>query len=236
MEPYTPLEGTVHEMPVDEKPRERLLRYGAESLSEAELVAIILRTGIQGQNAVETSRRLIRDVGGLHRLSRMRYKDVARVPGIAHVKALTLEAVFELGRRVAVAPVGDRVVLRGPDDVYAYFGPRLRDERVEVFAVAFMNAAKVLTGSKVISRGGMTATIVEPGEVFRHALINDAHSIIVLHNHPSGNPKPSEADIRLTKRLIDAGRTLGIPLEDHLLVAGHDYVSFRARNIVPFSV
>ena len=235
MEPYTPQAGTVHEMPVDEKPRERLQRYGAESLSEAELVAIILRTGMQGQNAVETSRRLIRHVGGLHRLSRMRWKDVSMVPGIAQVKALTLEAVFELGRRVAVAPTGDRIVLRGPEDVYAHFGPRLRDERVEVFTVVFMNAAKVLTGSKVISRGGMTATIVEPGEVFKQALLNDAHSIIVLHNHPSGNPKPSEADIRLTKRLIDAGRTLGIPLEDHLLVAGYDFVSFRARNVVSFS-
>lgn len=236
MEPYTPLEGTVHEMPVDEKPRERLQRYGSESLSEAELVSIILRTGIPGQNAVETSRKLIRDVGGLHRLSRMRWQDVAQFPGIAQVKALTLEAVFELGRRVAVAPIGERIVLRGPEDVYAYFGPRLRDERVEVFTVAFMNAAKVLIGSKVISRGGTTATIVEPGEVYRQALLNDAHSIIVLHNHPSGNNKPSEADIRLTKRLIDAGRTLGIPLEDHVLVAGHDFVSFRARNVIAFSV
>lgn len=236
MEPYTPLEGTVHEMPVDEKPRERLQRYGSESLSEAELVSIILRTGIPGQNAVETSRKLIRDVGGLHRLSRMSWQDVAQFPGIAQVKALTLEAVFELGRRVAVAPIGERIVLRGPEDVYAYFGPRLRDERVEVFTVAFMNAAKVLIGSKVISRGGTTATIVEPGEVYRQALLNDAHSIIVLHNHPSGNNKPSEADIRLTKRLIDAGRTLGIPLEDHVLVAGHDFVSFRARNVIAFSV
>jgi len=236
METTQPSIGTVHEMPVDEKPRERLQRYGAESLSDAELVAIILRTGIKGSNAVEMSRILIRNVGSLHRLSRMRWQELASIPGIASVKAITLESVFELGRRVAVAPAGERIMLQCPEDVYAHFGPRLRDERVEVFTIAFLNAAKILTGSKVISRGGMTSTIVEPREVFRQAINHDAHSIVVMHNHPSGNPKPSEADIQLTKRLIDAGKMIGITLEDHVIVAGHQFVSLRARGTVQFNV
>ncbi len=226
--------GSVQDMPIDEQPRERLQRYGAESLSEAELIAIILRTGIQGQNAVETARQLIRQACGLHQLSRMRWQDLRGVPGVAMVKALTLEAVFELGRRVASAPYGERITIRCPEDVFAHFGARLRDERVEVFAVAFLNAAKVLIGHKVVSRGGTTSTIVEPGEVFRQAMVHDAHSIIVMHNHPSGNLRPSDADIHLTRRLVEAGRLIGIALEDHIIVAGHQFVSLRATSSVSF--
>lgn len=225
---------SVQEMPIDEQPRERLQRYGAESLSEAELIAIILRTGIQGQNAVETARQMIRTAGSLHQLSRMRWQDMRGVPGVASVKALTLEAVFELGRRVASAPQGERFTIRCPEDVYAHFGPRLRDERVEVFTVAFLNAAKVLIGHKMISRGGTTSTIVEPGEVFRQAMIHDAHSIIVMHNHPSGNLRPSDADIQLTRRLIEAGKLVGIALEDHLIIAGHQFVSLRSNGNLSF--
>lgn len=236
MENYPATTGTVHEMPVDEKPRERLKHYGSESLSVAELLAIILRTGIRGQNAVETSRRLISKVGGIHQLSRLGWKEVLKLPGIGPVKAITIEAAFELGRRVAMTPIGDRVSLRSPEEVVALFGPRLRDERIEIFMVVFLNSAKFLIGHKIISRGGMTATVVEPGEVFKEALLNDAHSIIVLHNHPSGNLKASEADIRLTKRLIETGKNIGIALEDHLIIAANDYVSFRAKGIVPFSI
>jgi DNA repair protein RadC len=236
MENYPISTGTVHEMPVDEKPRERLQRYGSESLSEAELLAIILRTGIRGQNAVETSRKLIKELGGIHQLGRARWKEISKFPAIGLVKAITIETVFELGRRVAMTPTRDRTSLRSPEDVVALFGPRLRDERVEIFMVVFLNSAKYLIGHKIISRGGMTATVVEPGEVFKQAVLNDAHSIIVLHNHPSGNLKPSEADIRLTKRLIEAGKNIGIALEDHLIIAANDFVSFRAKGIVAFSI
>jgi len=226
---------TVHDLPEDEKPRERLKRYGAESLSDAELLAIILRSGIQGYNALDISRNLIKEYGNIHSLSRLKWSDIYKKRGCGTVKALTLESVFELSRRLATAPLSERIVLRSPDDVFAHFGPRLRDERIEVFVVAFLNAAKCLTGSSIISRGGQTATIAEPSEIFRQALNNDAHSIIVLHNHPSGNLKPSEADIQMTKRLISSGKFLGVPLEDHIIVAGHQYFSFRANDLVTFT-
>jgi len=226
---------TVHDLPDDEKPRERLKRYGAESLSDAELLAIVLRSGIRGFNAVDLSRNLIKEYGNLHAISRLKWSDLYKKRGFGIVKALTLEAVFELSRRLAIAPLGERVTLRSPDDVFANFGPRLRDERIEVFVVAFLNAAKCLTGSSIISRGGQTATIAEPSEIYRQALNNDAHSIIVLHNHPSGNLKPSEADIQMTKRLISSGKIIGIPLDDHLIVAGHHYFSFRANDLVTFT-
>lgn len=226
---------TVHDLPEDEKPRERLKRFGAESLSDAELLAIVLRSGIQGYSVVEISRNLIREYGSIHTLSRLKWSDLHKKRGFGMVKALTFEAVFELSRRLATAPQGERITLRSPDDVFAHFGARLRDERIEVFIVAFLNAAKCLTGSRVISRGGQTATIAEPSEIYRHALNNDAHSIIVLHNHPSGNLTPSEADIQMTKRLISSGKLIGIPLEDHLIVAGHHYLSFRANSLVTFN-
>lgn len=226
---------TVHDLPEDEKPRERLRRFGAESLSDAELIAIVLRSGIPGHNALDISRNLIKDYGSIHSLSRLKWSDLHKRRGLGIVKALTLESVFELSRRLATAPLGERIILRSPEDVYAHFGSRLRDERIEVFIVAFLNAAKSLTGSRVISRGGQTATIAEPSEIYRHALNNGAHSIIVLHNHPSGNLNPSEADIQLTKRLISSGKILGIPLEDHLIVAGHHYLSFRANDLVTFN-
>ncbi|HKJ46652.1 MAG TPA: DNA repair protein RadC, partial [Balneolales bacterium] len=149
---------------------------------------------------------------------------------IAKVKAITLEAVFELSRRLQVADQEEKVILKCPEDVNAYFGPILRDLRKENFIVAFLNAAKVLTGYKKISIGGVTATIVDPAEVMKQAIMNDAHSVIVLHNHPSGNTKPSRADIQLTKRLVNSGKMLGISVEDHVIVAGYEFTSLRAKG------
>lgn len=223
---------TVKELAIDEQPREKLLRYGCESLSDAELLAILLRTGSGKMNVIDTSRALLKHFDGLRNVSRKNWQELKVIPGIAKVKAITLEAVFELSRRLQVAQVGDSVQLKSPEDVNRYFGPKLRDLRKEVFIVAFLNAAKDLTGFKRISEGGVTATIVDPAEVMRQAIMNDAHSIIVLHNHPSHNPKPSQADIQLTKRISESGKLLGIALEDHVIIAGHDFTSLRARGLM----
>ncbi|MGF1669695.1 MAG: DNA repair protein RadC [Balneolaceae bacterium] len=223
---------TVKEMQPDEQPREKMMRYGAESLSDAELLAILLRTGSRELNVIETSQALLEHFNGLRQIARKNWQQLQVIPGIAKVKAITLEAVFELSRRIQMASLGDRITIHAPEDVVAYFSPRLRDLTKEVFLVAFLNAAKVLTGFKKISSGGSTATIVDPKDVFHHAILNDAHSIILLHNHPSGNNRESRADIKLTRRIREAGMLLGISVDDHIIIAGDEYVSFRKKGLL----
>lgn len=223
---------TVKEMRPDEQPREKLMKYGAESLSDAELLAILLRTGSRELNVIETSQALLEHFNGLRQLARRNWQQLKVIPGIARVKAITLESAFELSRRIQMASLGDRITITAPEDIVAYFSPRLRDLSREVFLVAFLNAAKILTGFRKISSGGSTATIVDPKDVFHHAILNDADSIILIHNHPSGNNRESRADIKLTKRIRDAGLMLGITVDDHVIIAGDEYVSFRNKGLL----
>lgn len=222
---------TVKEMLPDEQPREKLQHYGAASLSDAELIAILLRTGTKKLNVINTSRALLAHFGGLHALIKSDWKELGVIPGIAKVKAITLEASFELARRLQVAGLGEEIQLNSPDAVSAYFGPKIRHLDNEVFYVAFLNNKKVMKGFHQISSGGSNATIVEPAEVLRQAVINKANSIILVHNHPSGVCKASTADISLTKRLSESGKLLGIPIDDHVIIAGYKFVSMRSEGL-----
>ncbi len=221
---------TVKEMQADEQPREKLERYGASSLSNAELLAILLRTGTRNLNVVEASRSMLNTHGSLHRLAGKEWQELKIIRGVGKVKAITLAAVFEIARRLQTEEAGSRVKMQSPEDVAGYFGPKLRDLRKEHFLVVFLNAAKIMIGHKTISIGGQTATVVDPPEVMRHAILNDAHSILIVHNHPSGNRKASRSDLNLTKRLKDAGQMLSIPLEDHIIIAGFEFTSLRAEG------
>jgi DNA repair protein RadC len=223
---------TVKEMQPDEQPREKLVNYGSESLSDAELLAILLRTGSQSMNVIQMSQALLDHFGGLRNLARKNWQEMKVIPGIAKVKALTLEAVFELSRRIQVASLGVRIQITSPDAAASYFGPKLRDLTKEVFIVAFLNNAKVLMGYKKISSGGTTATVVDPAEVMRQAMMNEANSILLVHNHPSGNNMESKADKQLTKRIAEAGKLLGIPVDDHIIIAGDSYTSFRVKGLL----
>lgn len=223
---------SVKEMTEEEQPREKLKKYGAESLSDAELFAIILRTGTRRLNVIQMSQALLDHFGGLRPLARKSWQELRVIPGIAEVKALILEAVLELTRRMQVATLGDQIQITSPMEAVAYFGPKLRDLPKEVFMVAFLNNAKVVTGYRKISSGGSTATIVDPPEVMRQAILNDANSILLLHNHPSGNTTASRADIQLTRRIADAGTLLGIPVDDHIIIAGDGYTSLKANGII----
>ncbi|RNC83987.1 MAG: JAB domain-containing protein [Balneola sp.] len=230
IETFTPedfLNRTVKEMRPDEQPREKLMQSGTISLSDAELLAILLRTGTKKLNVIETARALLDHFGGLHNLVKREWKELRVIPGIARVKAITLEAAFELARRIQVADLGEEIQVQTPEDVAAFFGPKIRHLAKEVFMVAFLNNRKVITGFQKISSGGSNATIVEPSEIMRQAIINQASSIILVHNHPSGHDRASQADINLTKRIIESGKLLGIPVDDHIIIAGYKYVSLR---------
>ena len=226
------LKRTVKEMNPDEQPREKLTNYGSESLSDAELLAILLRTGSPKMNVIQMSQALLDHFDGLRYLARKGWQDLKVIPGMGKVKSLTLEAVFELSRRIQMASLGEQVQITSPEDAVAYFGPKLRDLTKEVFMVAFLNNAKVVMGYKKISSGGSTATIVDPAEVMRQAVMNEANSVLLVHNHPSGQNAASKADIQLTKRLVDAGKLLGIPVDDHLIIAGDGYTSFKEKGLL----
>lgn len=225
------LNRSVKDMRPDEQPREKLMKYGAGSLSDSELLAILLRTGTQKMNVIETSRALLDHFGGLHSLIKKEWNELSVIPGIANVKAITLEAAFELARRIQVAGLGEEIQMTSPDEVVAFFGPKLRHLSKEVFIVAFLNNKKVMTGFQQISQGGSNATIVEPAEVMRQAILNQANSIILIHNHPSGNNNASTADVNLTKRIAESGKLLGIPVDDHIIIAGYDFVSLRGERL-----
>lgn len=225
------LNRSVKDMRPDKQPREKLMKYGAGSLSDSELLAILLRTGTKKLNVIETSRALLDHFGGLHSLLKKQWNELGVIPGIAKVKAVTLEAAFELARRIQVAGLGEEIQITSPENAVAFFGPKLRHLTKEVFIVAFLNNKKVMTGYHQVSSGGSNATIVEPAEVIRQAILNQANSIILFHNHPSGRAEASTADVNLTKRIAESGKLLGIPVDDHIIIAGYEFVSLRAERL-----
>lgn len=222
----------VKDMSPDDQPREKMQKHGPDVLSNAELLAIIMRTGTSKMNVIDMSRTLLDQYGGLHQLARKPWNDLSRLNGIGNVKAITVVAALELGRRLQSASPDVKVFLKSPDDVYAHFGPMMRDLRKEVFVIAFLNSAKKLIGYEKTSIGGQTATIVDPPEIIRQAIMHEANSVVLLHNHPSGNPVASQADILLTKRICEAGRLVGIPVEDHVIIAGYEFVSLRSKGLM----
>jgi len=229
--PYSDfLPKTVKDLPEDEQPREKMLRYGAESLSDAELIAILLRTGIRKLNVIDTSRAMINHFGGLSQLCRRKWEELKVIPGVAKVKAITLEAAFELARRIEVADLGNQIRLSSPQEVSRFFSPKIRTLEKEVFIIAFLNNSKNMMSYKKISMGGKTSTIVDVSEVMREAILQHAMCIVVVHNHPSGRCKPSSNDIRLTKRIQKAGEIMGIKLLDHIIVAGNDFYSLNSNG------
>lgn len=216
----------------EEQPREKLMKYGPDVLTDSELLAILLRSGTQGMNVMEVARALLEKSGGLHKLARHDWDEISGIRGIGSVKALTLVAVFEIARRINQDSDEEKIFFFYPEQVYSYFGPMLRDNHKEIFIVGHLNSAKQLTGYDRISIGGANATVVDPNEVLRRALMNRAHNIMLVHNHPSGNPRPSSADVQLTKRIISGAKMIGIEVADHVIVAGYEWTSFKKLGII----
>jgi len=183
-------------------------------------------------NAVDVARSLLLRYASLRELAASEAEDLNGLPGIGPARSAQLSAAFELGRRVAELPNQDRAVLRGPSDVVARFGPSMRDLHREVFKVVMLNSAAAVIRTFTASEGGLAASIVEPRLVFRRAILSHAASIICLHNHPSGNREPSAEDIRITRQLGRAGEVVGIPVRDHIIIAGDGYTSLAERGVL----
>lgn len=224
-------DGGVLVFPVNDRPRERMAVYGADALSDAELIAVLLRTGTQEKSAMALAGELTAN-GGLYRhLAGVRQlQELTKIKGLGIAKAATILAAIELGRRLATAKPLERGAFSCPQDGADFLMPRLRYLQKEQFLAVLLNSKNKVIGTEVISEGSLSNSIVHPREVFQPAILQHAAAIIVAHNHPSGDAFPSEEDREITRMLVEAGKTLKIPVLDHLIIGDGTYYSFQEEG------
>jgi len=223
----------IKEWPELERPRERLRSVGAGSLSLRELIGILIGSGTGGKSAVGVAGELLKFAdGSLRRLAGMPPEEMMRVKGVGNAVAARLVAALELGRRLAREEPEMRGRISGPRDIYERCAPTLRDLRQEEFRVVLLNAQHAVIREHVITRGILDASIVHPREAFRPAIIESAAAVILVHNHPSGDPMPSPEDREVTRQLIEAGIVVGIPVLDHIVIGDGRYVSFVEAGLM----
>lgn len=216
----------IKDMQSQERPRERLMRFGAHSLSTYELIAILLRTGIRNESVIDVSRHLIADMNKLSDLKDMSIKEMMAFRGIGKTKAITLKAALELGKRVIEERV-DKLLISSPKIVYDLLNYDLRDLKQEVLMVLYLDLKTNLIAKKEVFRGSLNQSLVHPREIFKYAVKYSAYQIILVHNHPSGDPTPSDQDIKLTKAVEKAGQMMQIHLLDHIIIGHGNYQSIN---------
>ena len=222
----------VKDLPIDDRPREKLILRGAQSLSDAELIAILLRTGTKGKSVVEVSQILLKEKS-LSNLASSSVEAFTKQVGIGKDKAATLVAAFELSRRIKASDKWySNKKITSPKDIADIFIPLLRDEVKEKFLVVCLNSSNQIIKFEIISVGNLNSSIVHPREVFKLAIDNNSANIFLVHNHPSGNLEPSREDIAITKRLVEAGNIFDIKVLDHLIIAGDNYTSLVENRII----
>jgi len=213
-----------------ERPREKLVAKGAENLKDSELLAILLRTGRAGKNVIEIASQILAK-HSKKRLLQMNYQDLLKISGIDSAKAVTLLAAFELSKRVLEVNDTNSPTISNAKDAVAQLTD-LRDLKKEHFVVLYLNARNQLVHKETVSIGTLNANLVHPREVFEPAIKHSAANIIVAHNHPSGDSKPSEDDLEITKRLTEAGKIMGIEIADHIIVAKNSHLSFKEEYLI----
>lgn len=222
----------LRDVPDEERPRERMMRYGAEALSHAELLAILLRTGTQRESAVHLAGRVLKECGTIRNLVDMGIQELTAIRGIGPAKALQIRAGIELGRRLARSRAGETVTVRRPQDAADYVMEELRYLKKEHFVCLFLNTKNHIIGRETLSVGTLNASLVHPREVFRAAIKMNSASIICAHNHPSGDPAPSPEDVTLTRRLAEAGELVGIDVLDHIVIGDGCYISLKEQGLL----
>lgn len=222
---------TVKELPDSEKPYEKFLKYGAGALSDAELLAVIIKSGTNGIRSVEVAQEFLstgnRNLLNLYDIS---YEEMIKIRGIGKVKAIQLKCVAELSKRITETKYYDRICLDRPDSVAGYYMEKLRHERKEHLILCMFDSKCHLIEDRVISVGSMDSSVVSPREIFQTALICQAVHLILVHNHPSGVPEPSKADDLVTERIFRCGGLMGIALSDHIIIGDKTYYSYREKN------
>ena len=223
---------TIHDLPVSERPRERLFRLGSEALSAQEVLALILGRGVRGESVMVTSQKLLSRFGNLKGVASASLEELTQVSGIGKAKAAQIKAAVELGRRLESGIEENLAAqVKCPEDVVSIVKPQLKGKKKEHFLVLCLDTRNKLINCKAVSVGSLDSSIVHPREVFKEAISSSAASVIFVHNHPSGDPEPSKEDVELTKRLAAAGEIMGIEVLDHIIVCDKGYTSFKAKNL-----
>ena len=220
---------TLHDLPPDERPRERLIKFGEQALSAQELLQLILGRGVAGESVAVMAQKLLTQFGSLQKLSEAGLEELSSIKGIGPAKAAQIKAAFEISRRLSTQTESYKSKeLTDPEKVYKLVKSKLKDYHKEHFYVISLNSRNYSIAE--VSIGSLNASIVHPREVFAEAIKNKAASVIFSHNHPSGDPEPSEDDLEITKRLVEAGKVLGIEVIDHIIITKNNFLSIKNQN------
>ncbi|MFQ5744481.1 MAG: DNA repair protein RadC [Acidobacteriota bacterium] len=222
----------IRALPKGERPRERMQSHGPSALADRELLALVLGSGCAGASALELAERLLANGSDLRKLAPRGIDEWMAEPGIGTALSARLAAVFEICRRVRARAPRRGQAIRHPRQVVGYLSGRWADARAECFGMLLLDSRNRLLGEKLLSRGGWSASVVRPREVFRHALLAGAPALILYHNHPSGDPAPSREDVQITRQLVEAGQLMGVRVLDHLIVGVEGYASLRERGLI----
>ncbi|UOY94161.1 DNA repair protein RadC [Ectobacillus sp. JY-23] len=222
----------IRDMVREDQPRERMLTEGASSLSNTELLAILLRTGSKEESVLTLANRILHHFDGLRLLKDATVEEITEIHGIGIAKAVQLMAAFELGRRMVRLEYKQRYSIRNPEDCAKYMMEEMRFLQQEHFVCLYLNTKNQIIHRQTVFIGSLNASIVHPREVFREALRRSAASLICLHNHPSGDPSPSREDIEVTKRLTECGKIMGVELLDHIIIGEHKFVSLKEKGYI----
>jgi len=217
---------------IDDRPREKLSRRGVGSLGDREILALVIGHGVAGRSALDIADALLADLGGIHGLTRATVIRLVRAAGIGVAQASRVMAAVELGRRTLCVPVSPRLPLQTPEALGEFLLPRYGAHAVERFGVILLDARHRLLHVHMVSEGGLDATLALPRDVFREATLSGAAAVVIFHNHPSGDPEPSRDDLLLTRRLLHAGRIVGIDVVDHIILGDTEYCSIRQRKML----
>ena len=226
---------TVRDLPRQERPRERLQRFGPEALSAQELLALVVGRGIPKKSVMNIAQELLTKFGNIKAISQATIEELSQIKGIGLAKAAQIKACFELGRREDLEPEMISFDIKNPEDVVKAIRASIKDKAKEHFKLILLNPRnKILKiiGISTISVGTLNASLVHPREVFKDAITHSAASVVLAHNHPSGDPEPSEDDIKITKKLVESGKILGIDVIDHIVVGKNNFLSFKERGLI----
>ena len=223
---------TIHDLPISERPRERLQKFGVEALSAQEILALILGRGIAGESVMVTAQRLLSQFGSLKGIASASVEELSQVKGIGIAKASQIKAAFELANRLeGYSEAGSKPIVKTPDDVVGLVRGRLKGKKKEYFLALLLDTRNRLIKVAEISVGSLEGSLVHPREVFKEAISATAASVVFVHNHPSGDPTASEDDIGLTKRLAEVGEIVGIDVLDHIIIGDKNFLSLKREGL-----
>ncbi len=224
---------TVHDLPLSDRPRERLLKLGSEALSAQEILELILGRGTKGESVMVTAQKLLSQFGNLKNLASASIEELRQIKGIGPAKAAQIRAAFELSKRLEDLPdEAANITVKSPEDVIKTARTLLKGKKKEHFIILCLDTRNHLIKTNVVSIGSLDCSIVHPREVFKEAISSSAASVIFMHNHPSGDPTPSADDIKMTKRLIEAGEIIGIDVLDHIVICDREHLSMKSKNLI----